>query len=58
MKVPLHMTKAPALREPDDPTWGRCPHCRQSAQARIQGKLICYRCGWNEPKAVKRDEGH
>ncbi len=42
---------SPALREPNDPEWGRCPHCKQSAQTRINGLLFCYRCNWSEPKA-------
>ena len=41
---------SPALPEPNDPAWGRCPKCLQSAQTRINGLLSCYRCEWTESK--------
>lgn len=39
----------PALPDPMDRKWGLCPKCRQSAQARVARRLICYRCKWVEP---------
>jgi ribosomal protein S27AE len=41
----------PALKDPSDKHWGRCPYCQQSAQAKLNDRLVCHRCNWVEPKA-------